>query len=99
MSWRASIDDPAVTDFGLKRHQLIICPSGHWPIDNSDLTRLQRFWIWNRRLDAAMRQALWQGGHIGTHLADSLCSHIDLAHSTVTQWEGGTRGMSEGGGS
>src|SRR6516225_9652463 len=41
MPWRASIDDPAVTDFGLKRHQLLIRPSGRWPIDNSDLTRLQ----------------------------------------------------------
>src|SRR5262245_19177754 len=33
--------DPALTDFGLKRYQLLIRPSGHWPIDNSDLTRLQ----------------------------------------------------------
>src|SRR6516225_7494974 len=41
MPWRASIDDPALTDFGLKRHQLLIRPSGRWPIDNSDLTRLQ----------------------------------------------------------
>src|SRR5215831_1829062 len=41
MPWRASIDDPALTDFGLKRHKLLIRPSGRWPIDNSDLTRLQ----------------------------------------------------------
>src|SRR5262245_29901191 len=41
MPRRASIDDPAISDFGLKRHQLLIRPSGHFPIDNSDLTRLQ----------------------------------------------------------
>src|SRR5215471_6645712 len=41
MPWRASIDDPALTDFSLKRHKLLISPSGRWPIDNSDLTRLQ----------------------------------------------------------
>jgi hypothetical protein len=41
MPWRASIDDPALTDFGLKRHKLLIRASGRWPIDNSDLTRLQ----------------------------------------------------------
>jgi hypothetical protein len=41
MPWRASIDDLALTDFGLKRHKLLICPSGRWRIDNSDLTRLQ----------------------------------------------------------
>jgi hypothetical protein len=41
MPWRASIDDPALTDFGLKRHKLLIRPSGRWPIDNSDLIRLQ----------------------------------------------------------
>jgi hypothetical protein len=37
----ASIGDPALTDFGLKRHKLLIRPSARWPIDNSDLTRLQ----------------------------------------------------------
>jgi hypothetical protein len=53
MPWRASIDDPALTDFSLKRHKLLIRPSGRWPIDNSDLTRLQQRMVRFEQIGAA----------------------------------------------
>src|SRR5262245_26530788 len=55
MPRRASIDDPAVSHFGLKRHQLLIRLSGHWPIDNSNLTGLQLGMIKFKQIGPAHR--------------------------------------------
>src|SRR5262249_36905910 len=41
MPLRASVDDSALAQFGLKRHKLLICASAHRSIDNSNLMRLQ----------------------------------------------------------
>ena len=41
LPWRAGVDDPALTHFGLQRHELLIGASACRSIDNSDLIGLQ----------------------------------------------------------
>jgi len=41
LSWRASVDDPALAHFGLKPHKLLIRAPASRSIDNSDFMRLQ----------------------------------------------------------
>ena len=53
LSWRASVDGPALAHFGLKRHKLLISASGHRSIDNSDLTGLQQGMIKLEQIGAA----------------------------------------------
>ena len=53
LPWRATVDDPALADFGLKPHKLLISASGRWSIDNSDLIRLQQRVIKFEQIGAA----------------------------------------------
>jgi hypothetical protein len=41
LPWWATVHDPALAQFGLKPHELLISAAGCRFIDNSDLTRLQ----------------------------------------------------------